>query len=173
MRKRRRRRRRQAVRRIWFSLDDRRFARENAAAEGWKSLDFLGFSRPNWAFSTGYKEFPKKFFGSYSVSCWYGPFPMALLIQFCGRTRALTMSRGCGGRKASAVRLRHGGSWVRRRLASPPSSTDDVGDAGKSVRGHPFALARVVRSVLDVASQKRLSHCSEQRLLGWVATAQR
>src|SRR5271165_1007810 len=22
--------------------------------------------------------------GSYSVSCWYGPFPMALLIQFCG-----------------------------------------------------------------------------------------
>jgi len=25
-----------------------------------------------------------EFLGSYSVSCWYGPAPMALLIQFCG-----------------------------------------------------------------------------------------
>ena len=62
MRKRRRRRRRQAVRRIWFSLDDPVLPRENAAGKGWKSLDFLGFSRPNRAFSICYEGFPKKIF---------------------------------------------------------------------------------------------------------------
>jgi Family of unknown function (DUF5906) len=31
-----------------------------------------------------WSEKTKNDFGSYSVSCWYGPFPIALLIQFCG-----------------------------------------------------------------------------------------
>src|SRR5271166_125709 len=46
--------------------------------------------------------------------------------------------------------MRHGGSLGDgARLASLPSvRPTDVGDGGKSVRGHPFALARVVRSAL-------------------------
>src|ERR1700733_5187509 len=38
----------------------------------------------------------RRFFGSYSVSCWYGPFPIAPLIQFGGSSLSPQASRARG-----------------------------------------------------------------------------
>lgn len=59
-----------------------------APQRGWEALRAIDWSiqkpRPRnpKAATPEEQDIFKK--GSYSVSCWYGPFPMALLIQFCG-----------------------------------------------------------------------------------------